>query len=248
MIESDEELLNDIKYYTPDDIAINDRYLYLSAVYNKRKYAKASPTVKYIFDIFKEIFDLRVCGIFYTIPGESEPKVFRPWDTRWNGRRSHIDHEKARAAGGLTVPTDINEKKSYDPNYPCHGGDCCYNDVSPKYYIENWSEIKLIFDECPDKEVTLEKPVELINSNNGLNENHRGSNHLAIELDGAFKANLIIPANTYKFVDLAYLAWNIKGNIFDNIYEAVFLTKRGFTDIFKETSDMYIIKPCTLFY
>jgi hypothetical protein len=69
----------------------------------------------------------------------------------------------------------------------------------------------------------LTQDVSLVNSC-GINHDHRGSNHCALDLSHLFLDEVFIPKGTYNFYDLARISWQAKGNLFDNNYELAFIT------------------------
>ena len=65
----------------------------------------------------------------------------------------------------------------------------------------------------------LDSTWVVMNDNDCLNEDHRGSNHMGIEFDHLFNGTIEIPAGTYTGDELGNLLWRVKGNKFDNQYE-----------------------------
>jgi hypothetical protein len=72
----------------------------------------------------------------------------------------------------------------------------------------------MVFQEC--SLVYLPHAIHLVNTE-GINEDHRGSNHMNIELD--WYEEYVIPAGIHSVYDIVQSCFRIKGNKFENHYE-----------------------------
>lgn len=142
----------------------------------------------------------------------------------------------------------IGEVGDHDPDHICYGyfkhswinHDCPNsdpnideddeNDVIPyeQHKVEDIEDIKHVFvrakfDPLYDLKTKIDVSHDIYIMNDmGFNADHRGSNHMNIEIDHLFEGNVVIRKGNYTFEDLANLIWRCKANKFDNQYECVF--------------------------
>lgn len=142
-------------------------------------------------------------------------------------------------------PQDTKERP-WDSDCECHGYWGCIYDASKKdqdgvdreweeppiqkQEVVELNDIKHIFklshqgkslDFRGRSRVKVVKDWQLQNDQGCLNPDHRGSNHMGIEIDSIFSGDELIPAGEYNVLDLADLIWRIKANKFDDQYEMV---------------------------
>jgi hypothetical protein len=140
-------------------------------------------------------------------------------------------------------------KRPWDPDYPCYGywghnfdvndqkneGDLD-SDVEPPYkphMVKKMEDFAHIFNRNGggpfrlDTQIQLDHDMHVHNPFGHTNSDHRGSNHMGIEIDHLFEGLVEIKAGIYTLSEFANLAWRAKANKFDNQYEAVFRMKNG---------------------
>lgn len=138
----------------------------------------------------------------------------------------------------------------HDPDHPCYGywghvfdakaedKDGDPDEEVPLPYkplqVEKIDDVKHIFVSTRVKrsptfdlqrKICLLRTWHIVNDS-GLNDDHRGSNHLGIDIDHLFDGSVDIDPGVYTFAELANLIWRVKANKFDNQYEMVFPLER----------------------
>jgi hypothetical protein len=176
----------------------------------------------YVKLVFAKIFNLDASHVDY------KDKSFYPWTVHCTG---------------TGIKRDRDDSRIYDPDYECIGSySHTWTKTPPKSIIvNNFQDIKIHFfqeqdllfnkinqvdDALSNKHlhtgidpVLLVDDITLVNKIGTINPDHRGSNHLALDLSYIFSHKVFIPKGIYNFYDLARIAWQIKGNLFDNYYE-----------------------------
>jgi hypothetical protein len=79
---------------------------------------------------------------------------------------------------------------------------------------QSFGKAVMVFQEC--SLVYLPHAIRLVNTE-GVNEDHRGSNHMNIELD--WYEEYVIPAGIHSVYNIVQSCFRIKGNKFENHYE-----------------------------
>lgn len=137
----------------------------------------------------------------------------------------------------------------HDPDYPCYGywahdfdPNTRLNEGDPgedvqlpykPHRVERFEDFTHVFKDLGegpfklDTKIRLEYNVHICNPCGQLNSDHRGSNHLGIGIDHLFGGSVVISAGVYTVAEFANLAWQVKGNKFDNQYETVFAIANG---------------------
>jgi hypothetical protein len=204
----------------------------------------------YLDLVFAKIFNLQVSHVEY------DNKSYYPWSTIWYDRPENIKNDTSRTHDPNHECFGYDEHEWYNDEYNEYKKD--ENDYitdeleKSKIIIKNEKDIKINFikDTCTDNwidselskelhdgddDVYLSRDVTIFNDIGRINQDHRGSNHFALDISSLFRKKVHIPKGTHNFYDLARIAWQIKGNLFDNQYELVigskgntFETKDGF--------------------
>jgi len=139
--------------------------------------------------------------------------------------------------------------RPWDPDCPCYGywGHCFDKNAKDKdgdrdkdvalpykpHFVKSLEDIVHVFNHDGkgpfklDTKIKLEHNMNIQNPFGHMNSDHRGSNHLGIEIDHLFEGMVEIKAGTYTVAEFANLAWRVKANKFDNQYEAVFHVNNG---------------------
>ncbi|HMP28127.1 MAG TPA: hypothetical protein PKD85_00920 [Saprospiraceae bacterium] len=92
----------------------------------------------------------------------------------------------------------------------------------------SWNEVSHVFDfegklkYKSFKKIKMAHDLIVTNEMGCLNDDHRGSNHMAVDLDHLFDSEVIIKAGVYDVEEVMDIMWRIKGNKFDNNYEMFF--------------------------
>jgi hypothetical protein len=159
----------------------------------------------------------------------------------WQQTVSHIEWDGKKWYPWTTSWTGTKETRGdHDPDFPCHGyyehalvedeedGDA-YEEAAQakmsKKQPKDISEIRHRFDHEDSRhwygsdKVVLRNKWFVQNPYGGINDDHRGSNHLALDLDRLYIENVEIEPGTYTVLDLLDLLWRTKGNKFNNQYE-----------------------------
>jgi len=143
---------------------------------------------------------------------EFDGKTWYPWTTMWYGcSDGYWSHR--------TKIDDVDEILSDDEE--------TIEKYSPKIHVEFEEDMKLrFFNEegmtfQGHKRVIIDKRINIENDNGTLNDDHRGSNHMALDINHLFNPFQVIEHGEYDIFDLANIVWRIKGNKFENHYELV---------------------------
>lgn len=149
-------------------------------------------------------------------------KSWYPWDTYYRTRPKNL------------------EFRDWDPDHVCYGywnhkwnkdddsDDESVEDPPGIQKVKNIEDFRHVFEFIGEEtfkgatEIVLPRDITVINDFGCINADHRGSNHMWIDIDGVFDGTVEISAGKYSISDLANLIWRVKGNKFDNQYEAVF--------------------------
>lgn len=70
--------------------------------------------------------------------------------------------------------------------------------------------------------LNLPKPIHLINSMGEINSDHRGSDHLNIDLTDTFEVEHEIPSGTLTVTQFVEHCWRIRSHHFENHHEKCF--------------------------
>jgi len=186
---------------------------------------------KYIANVINRIFrEMSVKALKY------KDRIYYPYNTIWYG------------------PDNDIIRGEYDPDHPCichmddydnpHGEECS-NLINNKIYVQDLSEIKHIFrkNKWSNKKIKLRRHLMIVNEND-VNHDHRGSNHMKLNINHAFTGKVFIPEGVYTYKKLADLIWRVKANKFDNNYELFCIIDRyKYSEIFKfiPCTDMWVI-------
>lgn len=183
---------------------------------------------KYIANVINHIFhDMSVKALKY------KDKIYHPYTTIWYGTCNNII------------------RGEYDPDHPCecdmddydnpHGEECS-NLINNKIYVQDLSEVTHIFntDKFSNKKVKFNNHLMIMNEN-GVNLDHRGSNHMKLHINHAFTGKVFIPAGVYTYKKLANLIWRVKANKFDNNYEMFCTINRNY----RMSPEIFEFIPCT---
>lgn len=131
-------------------------------------------------------------------------------------REAFLEMKAAKEAG-----------EDYDPEYYQDLKETMYRNLNRPYfyYPEKHEEIKYAFYEPPiykgvDKVLFL-KEIVARNVQGPAIEDHRGSNHIHIDLLSDWKEQVRFPAGSYTLEEIRQRLWKLKWNKFNNQYECV---------------------------
>jgi hypothetical protein len=150
---------------------------------------------------------------------------------------------------------DTPTRGGHDPDYYCagyHDHDFRGDDASdsenavvdlPYTQISVTDYVRIVHNffeptDCPFEKIIVDRPI-LIENNKGVNPDHRGSNHMLLDLTPAFTGKVTIPVGTYTIAQFANLAWRVKGNKFDYHYELIWISDDD-SKIIKMPNEWYV--------